>query len=168
MRLHGNAQRFGDHVDTDQIIPGRYLTNPDPVALAAHALEGAQPPGFALRVLPGDLIVAGVNFGCGSSREHAPVALRASGASGVVAASFARIFFRNAINIGFPVVECPEAVAGIEQGDEVTVDLATGQVANLTTGKKFATTPYEPFVMDLLQAGGLVPYTRAQLKESRT
>jgi 3-isopropylmalate/(R)-2-methylmalate dehydratase small subunit len=157
----GRAFVYGDNVDTDVIIPARYLTTTDEAELAAHALEDLD-PGFALSVEAGDVVVAGSNFGCGSSREHAPVALKGAGVSGVVAASFARIFFRNAINTGLPIAVCPEAVAVTERGDEVELELGLGVVRNLTKAQEFEAEPLPEFVMDIVRAGGLVPWVAAR------
>lgn len=164
----GKVHKFGDHIDTDQIIPARYLVTTDPQELAQHCMEGSANPAFASRVRPGDVIVAGVNFGCGSSREHAPVAIRGAGVTCVIAKSFARIFFRNAINLGLPVLECPEAAEGIAEGDEVEVDLEQGLIRNLTTGQTFQAKPYEPFMMELIRAGGLIEYTKRRLAAQET
>lgn len=158
----GRAHVYGDNVDTDVIIPARYLTTIDPDELAPHALEDLD-PGFAQRVRPGDVLVAGRNFGCGSSREHAPVALKGTGIAAVVAASFARIFFRNAINTGLPIVVCPQAAAEVCDGDEVSVDVASGTVVDETTGRTFHGEPLPAFVMEIVRAGGLVPYVRARV-----
>jgi 3-isopropylmalate/(R)-2-methylmalate dehydratase small subunit len=157
----GRAFRYGDSVDTDVIIPARYLTTDDPEVLAEHVLEDLDPT-FVSRVNPGDVIVAGANFGCGSSREHAPIALKAAGVSAVVAASFARIFFRNAINTGLPILECPTAADEISDGDEVDVDLAAGAVHDRTTGHSYAAEPLPDFVTEIVRAGGLVEWVRAR------
>ncbi len=162
MKAHGKAHRFGDHIDTDQIIPARYLTTTDPRELGMHCMETADQD-FVKKVKPGDVIVAGVNFGCGSSREHAPISIKGSEVSCVIAKSFARIFFRNSINLGLPVLECPEAVDAIEAGDEVEIDLATGKIVDLTTEEVFVAKPYEPFMMEIINAGGLVEYTKKKL-----
>ena len=154
------AWRYGDNIDTDVIIPARYLTTTDEHELAAHALEGLDPD-FASGVKPGDVVVAGENFGCGSSREHAPVALRGTGIAAVVASSFARIFFRNAINTGLPIVTCPDVVAATEAGDQLEVDVESGTVHNVTTNKTFAAEPLPGFVMDIVRAGGLVEWVRS-------
>ncbi|MGH9267233.1 MAG: 3-isopropylmalate dehydratase small subunit, partial [Acidimicrobiales bacterium] len=153
-------------MDTDVIIPARYLTTTDPTELARHCMEDLDPT-FAGRVQPGDLIVAEQNFGSGSSREHAPISIRAAGISCVVASSFARIFFRNAINVGLPIVECPEIAAATEDGDELEVDLAEGTVTNLTREMTGAARPFPGFMQELLRAGGLVPYLRAKLTGER-
>jgi 3-isopropylmalate/(R)-2-methylmalate dehydratase small subunit len=164
MALRGRAHKFGAHIDTDQIIPAKYLVTTDPKELGSHCMEGVPgDAGFARRVQPGDVIVADVNFGCGSSREHAPLAIKGAGVSCVIARSFARIFFRNAINLGLPALESPEAVDGINPGDEIEVDLASGTIRNLTTERTFRARPYEPFMLELIEAGGLIPYTRKRL-----
>jgi len=152
---------YSDNVDTDVIIPARYLTTTDAKELAAHALEDLDPQ-FAVSVKPGDVIVAGHNFGCGSSREHAPIALKGAGVGAVVASSFARIFFRNAINTGLPIVTCPAAAESIEDGNEIEVDLAGGKVRDVTQDLTFAAEPLPEFVMGLVRAGGLVPWVRAR------
>lgn len=162
MRFHGRAWVFGDNIDTDVIIPGRYLNTTDPQELAAHCMEGVDPE-FPRKVRPGDIVVAGRNFGSGSSREHAPISLKAAGISCVIAQSFARIFFRNAINIGLPVLECPEAVEATQPGDELEVRLDTGEILNRRAGTVFRAKPYPPFMLELIRAGGLIPYTRARL-----
>ena len=159
----GTAFWYGDNVDTDVIIPARYLNAPSAAELAKHCMEDIDPD-FVNEVKAGDIMVGGENFGCGSSREHAPIAIRASGISCVIAASFARIFYRNAINIGFPILECPEAVAGIKKGDEVQVDADTGLITNLTTGKSFQATPFPTFINGIIEKGGLLPYLVAKQK----
>jgi 3-isopropylmalate/(R)-2-methylmalate dehydratase small subunit len=156
------AFRYGDHVDTDVIIPARYLTTDDPEILAAHALEDLDPT-FASQVRAGDVIFAGDNFGCGSSREHAPIALAAAGVAAVVAPSFARIFFRNAINTGLPVLVSPDAVAATGSGDEVVVDAATGTIANVTRDLRFQAEAMPDSVVAIVEAGGLVPWVRRRL-----
>jgi 3-isopropylmalate/(R)-2-methylmalate dehydratase small subunit len=158
----GHVWKYGDHVDTDAIIPARYLNMSTPEALAQHCMEDIDTT-FAEEVELGDIIVGGENFGCGSSREHAPLAIKGAGVSCVVAKSFARIFYRNAINIGLPILSCPEAVEGTKAGDQLTVDLAAGTVTNMRTGKTYETSPFPTFIMDIIQAGGLIPYTRQQL-----
>ncbi len=164
MILNGKAWRYGKNVDTDVIIPARYLNVSDPAELAKHALEDLD-PSFALSVQPGDIIVAEENFGSGSSREHAPVAIKAAGVSCVIAKSFARIFYRNAINIGLPILECPEAVEGISMGDELTVDLATGRIENRATGAVFSAMPFPEFMRRLIDLGGLEAYVRERLTQ---
>ena len=159
----GKVFKYGDNVDTDVIIPARYLNAPDPAELAKHCMEDIDPD-YIHRVRPGDVIVGGANFGCGSSREHAPIAIRASGASCVIAASFARIFYRNAINIGFPILECPEAAAAINGGDTVSVDFGTGEIADETTGMRFQATALPPFIGRIVEKGGLLPYLKARLE----
>lgn len=162
MVFEGTVHAFGRDVDTDVIIPARYLTTSDPTELAAHCMEDID-PGFAERVRPGDIIVARENFGCGSSREHAPVAIKAAGVSVVVAASYARIFYRNAINTGLPIVVCPEAASEAQAGDRLRVDLAAGTVQNLTRGTSHAAEAFPPFMQELIDRGGLLAYVRARL-----
>lgn len=163
-KLSGSAWVYGDNVDTDVIIPARYLTTSDPEKLAPHCMDDLD-ASFAGSVKPGDVIVAGGNFGCGSSREHAPIAIKASGVSCVVAGSFARIFFRNAINIGLPILECPEAVSRTSKGDAIEIDLATGRIENRTNGEIFSARPIPAFLQNLFDVGGLVPYVRARLEK---
>jgi len=160
--ISGRVWKYGDNIDTDAIVPARHLNISDPDQLAAHCMEDWD-ASFVSGVRPGDIIVAGSNFGCGSSREHAPVAIKASGISCVIAATFARIFFRNAINIGLPILECPEAAAAIEAGETVEVDLAAGTIRRVATGNVYQSTAYPPFMLDLINAGGLVEYTRRRL-----
>jgi len=162
MRFQGRAWKFGDNIDTDVIIPARYLNTTDPAELAAHCMEDAD-PSFARAVKPGDIIVAGANFGCGSSREHAPLAIKTAGVACVVARSFARIFYRNAFNIGLPILECPEAVDGIAAGDEVLVDAAAGLITNLNTGATFQAQPVPPFMQEIIAAGGLINYVKRRV-----
>ncbi len=166
MNARGKAHKFGDHIDTDQIIPARYLTITDVRELASHCLETADRE-FVKKVRPGDVLVAGVNFGCGSSREHPPISIKGCQVSCVIAKSFARIFFRNAINLGLPVLESPEAVDAIEAGDELEVDLSTGTIRDLTTEQTFTAKPFEPFMMEIIEAGGLVEYTKRRLAAQR-
>lgn len=160
-KFSGRVWKFGDDVSTDHIIAGRYLGSLDPKVLAEHAMENVDPH-FSKKVKPGDIVVGGANFGCGSSREQAPVALEAAGISCVVANTFARIFYRNSINIGFPVIECPGLHERVSEGDTVTVDLAAGHVV-LPSGEAVAFQPYPPNILEILQAGGLVPKLRAEL-----
>jgi len=155
--VKGAAWKFGDNINTDLIIPARYLNTTDALELAAHCMEDVDPE-FVSKVSPGDIIVAGENFGCGSSREHAPIAIKAAGISCVIARSFARIFFRNSINIGLPVFECPEAVREISQGDEVEVDMAAGTIRDLTTGKTCSVAPFPEELRGIISAGGLMNY----------
>ena len=162
MILKGTAHKFGDHVDTDVIIPARYLTSSDPNELASHCMEDIDAE-FIGKVKAGDIMVAGRNFGCGSSREHAPIAIKAAGVSCVIAASFARIFYRNALNIGLPIVECPEAAEAIKAGNEVEVDTDGGAIRDLTTGQEFAFAPLAGAAQDLIAAGGLVELTKRRL-----
>lgn len=155
MNVHGFVHKFGDNVDTDVIIPARYLNTADHKELASHCMEDIDKE-FIHKVKPGDIITAGANFGCGSSREHAPIAIKASGVSCVIAATFARIFYRNAINIGLPILECPEAAASIAEGDEVKVDFDTGVITDKTSGKTFQAEPFPDFIKDIIAAGGLL------------
>ena len=163
MKFKGTAFRYGRDVDTDVIIPARYLNTSDPAELAKHCLEDLDPT-FVDRVKKGDIIVADENFGCGSSREHAPVAIKAAGVSVVIAKSFARIFYRNAINIGLPIMECPEAADAIADGDVVYVDADTG-VRDETTGATFQAQPFPPFIQEIVNEGGLVARTKRQMAE---
>ena len=163
MKLMGTVWKYGDDVDTDGIIPARYLNVSEPEDLARHCMEGVD-PGFARAVRAGDVIVAGENFGCGSSREHAPLAIKGSGVACVVAKSYARIFYRNAINIGLPILECPQAVEETQKGDLLAADLGAGTVTNLRTGRTYQVSPFPPFIMGIIEAGGLVPYTRERLR----
>ncbi|MFZ3371619.1 MAG: 3-isopropylmalate dehydratase small subunit, partial [Desulfitobacteriaceae bacterium] len=159
----GKVWKFGNDVDTDVIIPARYLNSSTPEHLAAHCMEDGD-LSFAQHVQPGDILVAGKNFGCGSSREHAPIAIKASGVKVVIAESFARIFYRNALNIGLPILECSEAVAGLSPGEEVIVDLESGRIDNLTRETTFQARPFPPFMQELINAGGLAPYIRGRKK----
>ncbi len=163
--LHGKVHKFGDNIDTDIIIPARYLVTTDPAELAKHCME-AIAPDFPQRAQPGDIILAGENFGCGSSREHAPLAIKGLGISCVIAKSFARIFYRNAFNIGLPVLECPPAVEESRDGDELEVNIATGEIRNLTTGKTYQAAPIPPFMRQILESGGLINYVRRKLRVS--
>jgi 3-isopropylmalate/(R)-2-methylmalate dehydratase small subunit len=157
--MRGKCWKFGDHVDTDRIIPARYLNVSDAAELAKHCMEDAAPD-FPRKVRRGDIIVAGENFGCGSSREHAPLCIKEAGVACVIAKSFARIFFRNAINIGLPILECPQAVEAISEGDEIEVDLAAGKVRHLGTKKTYTTAPFPRELQDIIVAGGLMNYAR--------
>lgn len=161
MKAKGRVFRYNNNVDTDVIIPARYLNTSDPKELAAHCMEDIDPD-FVKNVKPGDIIVADRNFGCGSSREHAPIAIKASGVSCVIASTFARIFYRNAINIGLPILECEQAVKGIEAGDEVEVDFDTGIIRNLTKGTTFKARPFPEFMKRIMAADGLVNYIRTK------
>ena len=163
MKALGKVFKYGDNVDTDVIIPARYLNSFDGKELAQHAMVDIDSE-FAKKVQPGDLIVANKNFGCGSSREHAPLCLKEAGVSCVIAETFARIFYRNAINIGLPIIECPEAAKGIEAGDEVEVDFDSGTIYNKTQGTKFQGQPFPEFMQKLIAAGGLVNYTNSKRK----
>jgi 3-isopropylmalate/(R)-2-methylmalate dehydratase small subunit len=162
MKLRGQTWKYGDHVDTDAIIPARYLNVWDAEELARHCMEDIDGD-FAGAVQPGDVIIAGENFGCGSSREHAPLAIKGAGVSAVVARSFARIFYRNAINVGLPILESPAAADDAERGHQLEIDLGAGQIRNLTTGQTYQAEPYPPFMMEIINAGGLVAYTRQRL-----
>ena len=163
MELKGKAWKYGDDVDTDVIIPARYLNTSDPAELAKHCMEDIDGE-YAAGVVAGDFIVAGKNFGCGSSREHAPIAIKASGASAVIAASFARIFYRNAFNMGLPIFEAPQAVGEIDAGDRIAVDMAKGTLRNVTKGKEYRIAPVPPFMQELVAAGGLLNYIVARRK----
>ena len=154
---------FGDNIDTDSILPGRYLSITDDKELARHCMCGFE-EGFALKVSPGDIFVAGKNFGCGSSREHAPAALRALGLRCVIARSFARIFYRNAINIGLAVLECPQAVDGIREGDSLEVDFDGGRIQNLTRGEEYPFAPFPPSIQSIIKAGGAINALKEKLK----
>jgi 3-isopropylmalate dehydratase small subunit len=165
MTLRGKAHKFGDNVDTDAIIPARYLNTTDEKELAAHCMEDADPQ-FVKKVAGGDIIVGGANFGCGSSREHAPIAIKAAGVSCVIAEGFARIFFRNAINIGLPVLTASEAARDAETGDEIEVDVASGRIENRTQGKTYQAEPFPEFIRELIAAGGLIAYTKRRLSEA--
>jgi 3-isopropylmalate/(R)-2-methylmalate dehydratase small subunit len=160
--LKGKVFKYGENVDTDAIIPARYLNTSDPAELASHCMEDVDKD-FVKKVKPGDIIVATTNFGCGSSREHAPIAIKASGISCVIAKSFARIFFRNSINIGLPLLESEDAPDNIQAGDTVEVDLASGKIKNLRTGKTFTAKPYPEFMSGIIAAGGLIEYTKKRL-----
>ncbi len=157
MRANGTVFKYGSNVDTDVIIPARYLNSSDPAELAAHCMVDIDPD-FVNKVKKGDIIVADKNFGCGSSREHAPISIKASGVSCVIAETFARIFYRNAINIGLPIIECPEAAKGIEDGDQVEVDFDSGKIYDRTKGTEFQGQAFPPFMQKIIQAGGLVNY----------
>ena len=161
MNAHGSVHKYGDHVDTDVIIPARYLASQNHQELASHCMEDIDKT-FVTKVKDGDIMVAGVNFGCGSSREHAPIAIKASGISCVIAANFARIFYRNAINIGLAILECPAASAGIDDGDEVSVDFDTGVITNVTKGETYQAEPFPPFIKDMIAKGGLMASLKAK------
>ena len=157
----GKVFKYGDNVDTDVIIPARYLNAPSPEELAKHCMEDID-AGFTSKVQPGDIIVGGANFGCGSSREHAPIAIRACGVRCVIAASFARIFYRNSINIGLPIVECPQAAEEIQAGDQVSVDFSTGVITDETTGKTYQAAPFPEFIDGIIKSGGLLNSLKAR------
>ena len=160
MVREGKVFKYNDNVDTDVIIPARYLNTSDPGELASHCMEDIDKD-FIKNVKDGDIIVAGRNFGCGSSREHAPIAIKESGVSCVIATSFARIFYRNSINIGLPIIECPEAVDAISEGDKLTVDMDKGVIKNETTGTEHKTEPFPPFIQSIIANGGLIESIKA-------
>ncbi len=162
MQFQGKAWKFGDNIDTDVIIPARHLNTSDPDELARYCMEDADPV-FAQNVQPGDMIIGGNNFGCGSSREHAPLAIKGAGVSCVIARSFARIFYRNAFNIGLPILECSEAVDNIRDGDRLAVDASTGTIENLSTGQQFTAKPIPPFMQEIIAAGGLINHVSKKL-----
>lgn len=166
MKFRGKIWKFGDNIDTDAIIPARHLTTTDPAELARHCMEDLDAQ-FAGNVGAGDIIVAGENFGCGSSREHAPIAIKASGVSVIVAKSFARIFYRNAFNIGLPLLESIEAAEDLQEGDRLSVDLIAGRIENLTRGKSYVARPIPPFMERLIKAGGLVEHIRKEKLQKR-
>jgi len=157
MKISGIAHKYGDNVDTDVIIPARYLNTADPAELARHCMEDIDAD-FTKNVKAGDIIIAGENFGCGSSREHAPIAIKASGVSCVIASSFARIFYRNAINIGLPILECPEAAKKTDAGNKISVNFDTGEIKNETSGERFQAEPFPEFIKRIISAGGLINY----------
>lgn len=162
--MKGIVHKYGDHIDTDVIIPARLLNRTEPEFLAAHCMEDIDPE-FVKRVKPGDIMAGGINFGCGSSREHAPIAIKAAGISCVIAENFARIFFRNSINIGLPLLECPGAAKDAQSGDEIEVDIDKGEIRNLTKGKTYQAVAFPEFMQRIITAGGLVEYTKAKIKE---
>jgi len=164
--LKGKVHKYGENVNTDAIIPARYLNVSEPAELAKHCMEDIDKD-FVSRMEVGDIIMATTNFGCGSSREHAPLCIKAAGVSCVIAKSFARIFFRNAINIGLPLLECEEAVDNTEAGDILEIDLASGKIKNLTRGREFAAEPYPDFMAELISIGGLIEYTKNRLASRR-
>ncbi len=162
MQAQGKVHKYGDNVDTDVIIPARYLNTSSHAELAAHCMEDIDAD-FVNKVKEGEIMVAGKNFGCGSSREHAPIAIKASGISCVIASTFARIFYRNALNIGLAILECDEAATDIKDGDEVKVDFDTGAITNLTTGKTYQAQPFPPFIQNIITKGGLLNSIRDRL-----
>jgi 3-isopropylmalate/(R)-2-methylmalate dehydratase small subunit len=166
MKLKGKVYKYGANVDTDAIIPARYLNVSDPDQLAGHCMEDIDAD-FVKKVKPGDIIVATTNFGCGSSREHAPLAIKAAGVSCVIAKSFARIFFRNAINIGLPLLESAMAVDQTSDGDVLEVDLDRGEITNVARGRRFAAEPYPDFMAELIAAGGLIEHTKKRLEATK-
>jgi 3-isopropylmalate/(R)-2-methylmalate dehydratase small subunit len=165
VKLKGKVWLFGDNIDTDAIIPARYLITTDPAELARHCMEDADPD-FAGSVRPGDLVVAGSNFGCGSSREHAPLALKGTGVGCVIASSFARIFYRNAINIGLPILECPAGLAGLlTPGEQLQIDLERGQIVRMSDESEFIAPSFPPFMQEIMRHGGLIEYVQDRLKK---
>ncbi len=164
MEIKGKIWKYGGNVNTDVILPGRYCNLSDPLEMAQHCMEDLDPE-FVRKILPGDIILAGANFGCGSSREVAPLSIKASGIAAIVAVSFARIFYRNCINIGLPIFECPPAFPGIEEGDEIAVDPVSGKIRNLTTGSSFQAAPFPEFMQKIMAKGGLVAYAGDRLAE---
>lgn len=164
MKFKGKAWKFGDDVDTDAIIPARYLNTSDPQELARHCMEDAD-PAFVQKIAAGDFIVAGKNFGCGSSREHAPISIKHAQIAAVIAGSFARIFYRNAFNMGLPILESESAAARVETGDELEIDLTSGSIVNLTKGQTYQTEAIPEFMQVLLKSGGLIPYVRQKRKQ---
>ncbi|RIK44596.1 MAG: 3-isopropylmalate dehydratase small subunit [Chloroflexi bacterium] len=162
MQYRGRIWKFGDDIDTDVIIPARHLLTHDPKELAAHVMEDIDPE-FSKKVQEGDIIVAGKNFGCGSSREHAPIAIKGAGVAVVVAKSFARIYYRNSINIGLPLVECPELVDEAEDGDILEIDTTEGAIINTRTGKEYSAKPHAPYVQEIVNAGGLIEAVTARV-----
>jgi 3-isopropylmalate/(R)-2-methylmalate dehydratase small subunit len=167
LKLRGKVHKYGSDVNTDVIIPARYLNVYDPAELAQHCMEDLDPE-FLQKVKPGDIIVAGSNFGCGSSREHAPLAIKAAGISCVIAESFARIFYRNALNTGLPILECDEAADKTQAGDILEVELSTGEIRNITRGLTFKAKPYPDFMLELIKAGGLIEYTKRKIADRKT
>lgn len=165
LKIGGRIWKFGSDIDTDAIIPARYLNQSDPNELAKHVMEDERPE-FSKSVSKGDIILAGKNFGCGSSREHAPLAIKALGISCIIAENFARIFYRNSLNLGLPLLESKEASESIKDGDQVQVDLSTGEIFDISQGKRFFSKPIPPFMQELLKDGGLIPYLRKKIKKN--
>jgi 3-isopropylmalate/(R)-2-methylmalate dehydratase small subunit len=163
MKLKGKAWKFGADIDTDAIIPARYLNTSDPVELAKHCMEDSKNPDFIRKMKKGDIIVADKNFGCGSSREHAPIAIKAAGVSCVIAKTFARIFYRNSFNMGLPIFECPDAAADISEGDVLEVDAGSGVIKNITKKKTYKANPIPPFMAELISAGGLMEWVKKKV-----
>lgn len=163
LNITGKVHKFGADIDTDAIIPARYLNTIDPLELAKHCMENADPE-FPHKVKAGDIIVADKNFGCGSSREHAPIAIQGAGVSCVIAKSFARIFYRNAINIGLPILEADVAIDGIKSGDELEIDLAAGRILNLRSQEEYFAAPFPPFMQDIMKSGGLINYLKNRMQ----
>ena len=163
MKVHSTVIKYGDHVDTDVIIPARHLNTTDHAELASHCMEDLDKD-FKKKSETSKIIVAGRNFGCGSSREHAPIAIKASGIGVVIADSFARIFYRNAIDIGMPIIECPAASAAVRNGDELIVDMDTGVITDVTTGEEFKAAPLPPFIQEIVNCGGIANYVRRKIE----
>ena len=163
MKVHSTVIKYGDHVDTDVIIPARHLNTTDHAELASHCMEDLDKD-FKKKIETSKIIVAGRNFGCGSSREHAPIAIKASGIGVVIADSFARIFYRNAIDIGMPIIECPAASAAVSNGDELIVDMDTGVITDVTTGEEFKAAPLPPFIQEIVNCGGIANYVRRKIE----
>ena len=163
LQIRGKVWKFGDDINTDEIIPARYLVTTDPEELAKHVMEDADPE-FPKKVQPGDIIVAGKNFGCGSSREHAPLAIKGAKVGAIIAESFARIFYRNAINLGLPIIESPEAVKDAEEGDIIEIDMDKGKIINVTKGKEYSFKPLPESLKKVFEAGGLMEYAQDKLK----
>jgi 3-isopropylmalate/(R)-2-methylmalate dehydratase small subunit len=162
MKVSGNIIKYGDNIDTDVIIPARYLNTSEPSELASHCMEDID-INFSKKVKKGDIIAAGKNFGCGSSREHAPIAIKASGISCVIAETFARIFYRNAINIGLPILECPEAAKDVTNGERVSIDFETGEIKNLSMDKTYKAVPFPEFMQEIIASDGLIGYIKEQM-----
>lgn len=160
--IYGNVIKYGDNIDTDVIIPARHLNTSEPKDLALHCMEDVDKD-FSKKVKSGDIMVAGKNFGCGSSREHAPIAIKASGISCVIAETFARIFYRNAVNIGLPIMECPEAAKDIEEGNDISIDFNTGIITNRTKGKTYSAAPFPKFMQKVMESDGLINYIKKEV-----
>ena len=165
MEIKGKVIKYGDNIDTDVIIPARYLNTSDPLELAKHCMEDMDKT-FASRVQKGDIMVGGKNFGCGSSREHAPIAIKASGISCIIAKTFARIFYRNAINIGLPILECPEAAEDANEGDQLAVDLSGGKITNISKDRVFTAVPFPGFMQEIMEADGLIEKLKRSKKRN--
>jgi len=167
LKITGKVWKYGDDINTDLIIPARYMNTHDPKSLAAHCMEDLDKD-FVKNVKPNDVIVAGKNFGCGSSREHAPIAIKQAGVGCVIAKTFARIFYRNCINMGMPILECPEAVEGVKTGDVLDIDLDAGKITNQSSGKTYQAAPFPPFMRSLMESGGLMNYAKKKLAGAKS